>query len=280
MILVTGGAGFIGSNFISDWVANTNEGVINLDKLTYAGNLLNLDHCATTPSYRFVKADIGDRQTIKEILSTFKPRAVLNFAAESHVDRSINYAEDFISTNIVGTYRLLEEVTEYHNRLTAQENEQFRFLHISTDEVYGTLGPSDPAFTEQHPYDPTSPYAATKAASDHLVTAWHKTYGLPTLITNCSNNYGPLQFPEKLIPLMITRALKNETLPIYGNGQQVRDWLYVADHVSALKKVLEGGRVGEKYNIGGQNEEQNINLVTASVHHLRRTKPPKRGRKL
>ncbi len=261
MILVTGGAGFIGSNFVIDWLAAGDEPVINLDKLTYAGNLENLPGLAGDPRHRFVRGDIADYDLILELLQQNRVRAVVNFAAESHVDRSIHGPEDFIQTNIVGTFRLLEAVRAYWNGLPADDKAAFRFLHVSTDEVYGSLEKEAPAFTEQHRYEPNSPYSASKAASDHLVRAYHHTYGLPVLTTNCSNNYGPYHFPEKLIPLIIHNALAGKPLPIYGDGQQIRDWLYVKDHCSAIRRVLEAGRLGETYNVGGWNEKPNLEVV-------------------
>ena len=261
MILVTGGAGFIGSNFVLDWLAGGDEPVVNLDKLTYAGNLANLASVQGNARHTFVQGDIGDPALIDRLLAEHRPRAIVNFAAESHVDRSIHGAEDFIATNIVGTFRLLESARGYWSQLPADEKAAFRFLHVSTDEVYGTLAPDAPAFTEDHVYEPNSPYSASKAASDHLVRAWHHTHGLPVLTTNCSNNYGPYHFPEKLIPLMIVNALSAKPLPIYGDGQQVRDWLYVTDHCSAIRRVLEAGRPGEVYNIGGWNEKTNLQIV-------------------
>ncbi len=260
-VLITGGAGFIGANFVLDWVANTSEKIVNLDKLTYAGNLESLASLKTHPQHVFVQGDIGDANLVSQLLAEHQPRAVLNFAAESHVDRSIHGPGDFIETNIVGTFRLLESVRGYWQNLSAEDQAKFRFLHVSTDEVYGSLSPEAPAFTEQHSYEPNSPYSASKAASDHLVRAWHHTYGLPVLTTNCSNNYGPLHFPEKLIPLMIVNALAGKPLPVYGDGMQVRDWLYVKDHCSAIRRVLEGGRLGETYNVGGWNEKPNIDIV-------------------
>jgi dTDP-glucose 4,6-dehydratase len=260
-VLITGGAGFIGANFVLDWVAHTSEKIVNLDKLTYAGNLESLASLNTHPQHVFVQGDIGDANLVSQLLAEHQPRAVLNFAAESHVDRSIHGPGDFIETNIVGTFRLLESVRGYWQNLSAEDQAKFRFLHVSTDEVYGSLSPEAPAFTEQHSYEPNSPYSASKAASDHLVRAWHHTYGLPVLTTNCSNNYGPLHFPEKLIPLMIVNALAGKPLPVYGDGMQVRDWLYVKDHCSAIRRVLEGGRLGETYNIGGWNEKPNIDIV-------------------
>jgi dTDP-glucose 4,6-dehydratase len=260
-ILVTGGAGFIGSNFILDWLAQSDEPVINLDKLTYAGNAENLASINEDERYTFSHGDIGDSELVARLLEQYQPRAVLNFAAESHVDRSIHGPEDFIETNILGTFRLLEAVRAYWNKLEADARADFRFLHVSTDEVYGTLAPDADAFTEMHRYEPNSPYSASKASSDHLVRAYHHTYGLPVLTTNCSNNYGPYQFPEKLIPLMIHNALAGNPLPVYGDGQQIRDWLYVGDHCSAIRRVLEAGRVGQVYNIGGLNEKANLDIV-------------------
>ena len=261
MILVTGGAGFIGANFVLDWLAGSDEPVINLDKLTYAGNLGNLAALEGDARHIFVQGDIGDRALVDRLLAQHRPRAIVNFAAESHVDRSIHGAEDFIETNIVGTFRLLEAARAYFNGLDQTDRSAFRFLHVSTDEVYGTLEPDAPAFTETHVYEPNSPYSASKAASDHLVRAWHHTHGLPVLTTNCSNNYGPYHFPEKLIPLMIVNALAGQALPVYGDGRQVRDWLYVKDHCSAIRRVLEAGRLGETYNIGGWNEKTNLSIV-------------------
>ena len=261
MILVTGGAGFIGSNFVLDWLSESDEPVINLDKLTYAGNLENLASLLGNPNHVFVQGDLGDRDLVDRLLAEHQPRAVLNFAAESHVDRSIHGPEDFIQTNILGTFRLLESVRAYWAGLPADDKVAFRFLHVSTDEVYGTLAKEDPPFAEDNRYEPNSPYSASKAASDHLVRAWHHTYGLPVLTTNCSNNYGPYHFPEKLIPLMIVNALAGKNLPVYGDGQQIRDWLYVKDHCSAIRRVLEGGRLGETYNVGGWNEKPNIEIV-------------------
>lgn len=261
MILVTGGAGFIGSNFVLDWFAQSDEPVVNLDKLTYAGNLENLVPLKDNAKHIFVRGDIGDRQLLDTLLAGHRPRAVVNFAAESHVDRSIHGPEDFIQTNIVGTFHLLESVRAYWGGLAAVEKDAFRFLHVSTDEVYGSLSRGDPAFTETHRYEPNSPYSASKAASDHLVRAYHHTYGLPVLTTNCSNNYGPYHFPEKLIPLMIVNALAGKNLPVYGDGQQIRDWLYVKDHCSAIRCVLTKGKLGEVYNIGGWNEKANLDIV-------------------
>lgn len=260
-ILVTGGAGFIGSNFVLDWLAQSDEPVINLDKLTYAGNLENLASLDGDARHLFVQGDIGDSALVVRLLAEHQPRAILNFAAESHVDRSIHGPEDFIETNIVGTFRLLEAVRAYWKALEPQAQRAFRFLHVSTDEVYGSLGKDEPAFTEKHQYEPNSPYSASKAASDHLVRAYHHTYGLPVLTTNCSNNYGPYHFPEKLIPLMIVNALAGKPLPVYGDGQQIRDWLYVKDHCSAIRRVLDVGVLGETYNVGGWNEKPNLEIV-------------------
>lgn len=260
-ILVTGGAGFIGANFVLDWVAQSDESVINLDKLTYAGNMENLSSLEGYKHHVFVQGDIADTQLVQRLLAEHKPRAILNFAAESHVDRSIHGPKDFIETNVVGTFHLLEAVRAYWKSLPHEAQEAFRFLHVSTDEVYGSLAKDDPAFTESHQYEPNSPYSASKAASDHLVRAYHHTYGLPVLTTNCSNNYGPYHFPEKLIPLMIVNALAGKALPVYGDGQQIRDWLYVKDHCSAIRRVLEAGTVGEVYNVGGWNEKPNLDIV-------------------
>lgn len=260
-IIVTGGAGFIGSNFILDWLQGCDETVINVDKLTYAGNLDNLISVQKNPRHQFTMGDIGDTALFTRLLTQHSPRAIVNFAAESHVDRSIHGPEDFIQTNIVGTFRMLETVRSYWTGLPTQEKSAFRFLHVSTDEVYGSLGKGQPAFTEQHRYEPNSPYSASKASSDHLVRAYHHTYGLPVVTTNCSNNYGPFQFPEKLIPLIIHNALADKALPVYGDGQQVRDWLYVGDHCAAVRRVLDAGRVGETYNIGGGNERVNLDVV-------------------
>jgi len=261
MILVTGGAGFIGSNFVLDWCAGLDEPVLNLDKLTYAGNLANLRSLDGNPRHLFVQGDIGDAALLARLLAEHRPRAVLNFAAESHVDRSILGPGEFIQTNVVGTFQLLEAVRAYWSGLEEEDKAAFRFLHVSTDEVYGSLGKDDPAFSETNRYEPNSPYSASKAASDHLVRAYHHTYGLPVLTTNCSNNYGPYHFPEKLIPLCIHNALAGKPLPIYGDGQQVRDWLFVKDHCSAIRRVLEAGRVGEVYNVGGWNEKANLEVV-------------------
>lgn len=260
-IFVTGGAGFIGSNFVLDWLADSDELVINLDKLTYAGNLQNLTSLKDNPRHIFIHGDIADETLVSALLKQHQPRAVVNFAAESHVDRSISGPGAFIQTNIVATFQLLEAVRAYWGNLDAAHKEDFRFLHISTDEVYGSLEKNAPAFTENHRYEPNSPYSASKAASDHLVRAYHHTYGLPVVTTNCSNNYGPFHFPEKLIPLMIVNAQAGKPLPVYGDGQQIRDWLYVKDHCSAIRQVLAKGRLGETYNIGGWNEKPNIEIV-------------------
>ena len=260
-ILVTGGAGFIGSNFVLDWLATSQEPVVNLDALTYAGNLHNLDSLRGDARHVFVQGDIAERELLDRLLAQHRPRAVLHFAAESHVDRSIHGPGDFMRTNVLGTFALLEAVRAHWNTLDDEARSAFRFLHVSTDEVYGSLAPDAAAFDEKHPYEPNSPYSASKAASDHLVRAWHHTYGLPVLTTNCSNNYGPYQFPEKLIPLMIVNALASKPLPVYGDGMQVRDWLYVGDHCSAIRTVLASGRVGDTYNIGGWNEKPNIDIV-------------------
>jgi dTDP-glucose 4,6-dehydratase len=273
MILVTGGAGFIGANFVLDWLAGSDEPVVNLDKLTYAGNMETLAPLQGDPRHVFVKGDIGDSALMAELLARHKPRAVLHFAAESHVDRSIADPEAFIQTNIVGTFRLLESVRQYWAGLPEGEKAAFRFLQVSTDEVYGSLKPADPAFSETHRYEPNSPYSASKAASDHLTRAYHHTYGLPVLTTNCSNNYGPYHFPEKLIPLMIVNALAGKPLPVYGDGQQVRDWLYVKDHCSGIRRVLEAGKPGETYNIGGNNEKPNIDIVHAVCALLDELRP-------
>ena len=278
MIIVTGGAGFIGSNFIREWLAGSREPVVNLDKLTYAGNLKSLADLERDPRYRFVHADIGDRATTGALLRETKPSAIVNFAAESHVDRSIQGAGEFIATNIVGTFNLLEEVRAHWNALPASEQAQFRFLHVSTDEVYGSLNAKDAAFTENHRYEPNSPYSASKAASDHLVRAYHHTYHLPVVTTNCSNNYGPYHFPEKLIPLIILNALAGKLLPVYGDGQNVRDWLYVTDHCAAIRMVLDRGRLGETYNIGGRNERTNLDVVNIVCGLLDELKPRADGK--
>lgn len=278
MILVTGCAGFIGSNFVHTWLESHDEPVINLDKLTYAGNLDNLSALAGDARHTFVQGDIGDRATVDALLAKHKPRAVLNFAAESHVDRSIHGPGDFIQTNVVGTFNLLESVRAYWSSLPETEKQAFRFLHVSTDEVYGTLSAEDPPFAETNPFEPNSPYAASKASSDHLVRAWHHTYGLPVLTTNCSNNYGPFHFPEKLIPLVILNALNGKPLPIYGDGQQVRDWLFVKDHCTAIARVLESGRIGETYNVGGWNEKANIDVVKTICARLDQLRPRADGK--
>ena len=277
MILVTGGAGFIGANFVLDWLAQSDEPVVNLDNLTYAGNLETLSPLQADKRHVFVKCDIGDSALVASLLSTHQPRAIVNFAAESHVDRSIHGPEDFIQTNIVGTFRLLEAVLAHWGALAADAKADFRFLHVSTDEVYGSLAGGDAAFTETHRYEPNSPYSASKAASDHLVRAYHHTYGLPVLTTNCSNNYGPYHFPEKLIPLMIVNALAGKPLPVYGDGQQIRDWLYVKDHCSAIRRVLEAGRLGEVYNVGGWNEKPNIDIVNTVCALLDELRPKGEG---
>ena len=273
MIIVTGGAGFIGSNFIHAWFSQTDEPVVNLDKLTYAGNPENLIEFQEDSRYIFVHGDIGNRDLVDQLLHIEQPRAIVNFAAESHVDRSIHGPDEFITTNVTGTFHLLESVRGFWDTLAADKKETFRFLHVSTDEVYGTLEPSDPPFSETHPHLPNSPYAASKAASDHLVRAWHHTYGLPVLTTNCSNNYGPFHFPEKLIPLVILNALAGKPLPIYGDGQQVRDWLYVRDHANAIMRVLAQGKTGQTYNIGGNQEKTNLSVVQTICDHLDVLKP-------
>ena len=279
MILVTGAAGFIGANFVLDWLAQNDEPVINLDKLTYAGNLQSLESLNGDARHLFVHGDIGDRALVDKLLAEHRPRAVVNFAAESHVDRSIHGPEDFIQTNVVGTFHLLESVRAHWGGLEEAEKSAFRFLHVSTDEVYGTLGPGDAPFTETNPYEPNSPYSASKAASDHLVRAYHHTYGLPVLTTNCSNNYGPFHFPEKLIPLMIVNALAGKPLPVYGDGMQIRDWLYVKDHCSAIRRVLEAGKPGETYNVGGWNEKPNIEIVNTVCALLDELSPRSDGKK-
>ena len=261
MILVTGAAGFIGANFVLDWLAQSDEPVVNLDKLTYAGNLQSLASLQDDPRHIFVHGDIGDRALVDRLLAEHQPRAVINFTAESHVDRSIHGPEEFIQTNVVSTFHLLESIRAYWGGLEGDAKTAFRLLHVSTDEVYGTLSPTDAPFTETTSYEPNSPYSASKAASDHLVRAYHHTYGLPVLTTNCSNNYGPFHFPEKLIPLMIVNALAGKPLPVYGDGMQVRDWLYVTDHCSAIRRALEAGVPGETYNVGGWNEKPNIEIV-------------------
>ena len=279
MILVTGGAGFIGGNFVLDWLSNPSaEGIINLDKLTYAGNLATLDSLKADPRHIFIHGDIGDKSLLAKLLDQYQPRAIVNFAAESHVDRSIHGPAAFIQTNILGSFNLLECAREYWNKLEKQAQEQFRFHHVSTDEVYGSLSLTDPAFTETNPYEPNSPYSASKAASDHLVRAWFHTYGFPVVTTNCSNNYGPYHFPEKLIPLVILNALAGKPLPIYGDGQQIRDWLYVGDHCSAIREVLAKGKLGETYNIGGWNEKPNIEVVKTICQILDELKPRADGK--
>jgi len=278
MILVTGGAGFIGSNFVLDWLAEHDEPVVTLDKLTYAGNLRNLDAVAGDPRHRFVRGDIGDAPLVADLLAGSAIRAIVHFAAESHVDRSIHGPEEFIQTNIVGTFRLLEAARHHWSGLSADRRDAFRFLQVSTDEVYGSLAPDAPAFTELHRYEPNSPYSASKAAADHLVRSYHHTYGLPVLTTNCSNNYGPFHFPEKLIPLCILNAVAGRPLPIYGDGRQVRDWLYVKDHCSAIRRVLAAGRPGETYNIGGWNEQANIDVVRTLCGILDEERPRADGR--
>lgn len=273
MILVTGGAGFIGSNFVLDWIAAEGSPLLNLDKLTYAGNPGNLSMLKDDPRHVFVRGDICDRALVAKLLKEHQPSAVVHFAAESHVDRSIHGPADFVQTNIIGTFSLLEEIRAYWSSLSAPEKKRFRFLHVSTDEVYGSLGRDDPAFAETTPYAPNSPYAASKAGADHLVRAYHHTYGLPTLTTNCSNNYGPFQFPEKLIPLMIINAVDGRPLPVYGDGLNVRDWLYVGDHCAAVRLVLHKGRLGETYNIGGNSEETNLDVVTSICGILDELRP-------
>jgi dTDP-glucose 4,6-dehydratase len=278
MILVTGGAGFIGSNFVLDWLADPDaEGVVNLDKLTYAGNLATLKSLSADPRHFFVEGDIGNYELVLSLLKKNSVYAVVNFAAESHVDRSIHGPGDFIQTNVVGTFNLLEAVRAYWLELPDSAKAEFRFLHVSTDEVYGSLAPTDSAFTETNTYEPNSPYSASKAASDHLVRAWHHTYGLPVLTTNCSNNYGPYHFPEKLIPLVILNALAGKPLPIYGDGQQIRDWLYVKDHCSAIRRVLEAGKLGETYNVGGWNEKPNLDVVNTICSILDELRPKSDG---
>src|SRR5450755_4819159 len=272
-ILVTGGAGFIGSNFVLQWTARESAHVINLDKLTYAGNPSNLAAIASDRRYKFLQGDICDRELLAELLLTHRPRAIVHFAAESHVDRSIHGPDDFVRTNVNGTFSLLEEARAYWSGLDGEAKTAFRFLQVSTDEVYGSLAPADPAFTEDTRYAPNSPYSASKASSDHLVRAYFHTYGLPTLTTNCSNNYGPFQFPEKLIPLMISNAIEGKRLPIYGDGQQVRDWLYVKDHCAAIREVLGRGRVGETYNVGGWNEKPNLEIVHTVCEMLDKLRP-------
>ena len=279
MILVTGGAGFIGGNFVLNWLSNSaSEGIVNLDKLTYAGNLATLDSLKDDQRHVFVHGDIGNQDLVAKLLKKYQPRAIINFAAESHVDRSIHGPAEFVQTNILGTFNLLECAREYWSGLEASEKERFRFHHVSTDEVYGTLSLTDPAFTELHSYEPNSPYSASKAASDHLVRAWFHTYQFPVVTTNCSNNYGPYHFPEKLIPLVLLNALNGKPLPIYGDGQQIRDWLYVGDHCSAICEVLAKGKLGETYNIGGWNEKANIDVVKTICHILDELKPRSDGK--
>jgi dTDP-glucose 4,6-dehydratase len=274
MILVTGGAGFIGGNFVLDWLKDPNaEGIVNLDKLTYAGNLATLEPLKNDPRHTFVHGDIGDQALVTKLLTEYQPRAIVNFAAESHVDRSIHGPAEFVQTNIVGTFNLLECARNYWNTLDESKKAAFRFHHVSTDEVYGSLSNNEPAFTETHPYEPNSPYSASKAASDHLVRAWFHTYGFPVVTTNCSNNYGPYHFPEKLIPLVILNALNGKPLPIYGDGHQVRDWLFVGDHCSAIREVLAKGKLGETYNIGGWNEKANLDVVKTICRILDELKP-------
>ncbi len=276
-LLVTGGAGFIGSNFVLDWLAASEEPVVNLDALTYAGNRANLAALDGNSHHRFVRGDIGDRPLLDRLLAEHLPRAIVHFAAESHVDRSIHGPAEFIRTNVMGTFNLLEAARAHWGSLGATDRERFRFVHVSTDEVYGSLAPEAAPFTERHPYEPNSPYAASKAASDHLARAWCHTYGLPVLTTNCSNNYGPYQFPEKLIPLMIVNALAGKPLPVYGDGQQVRDWLYVGDHCSAVRAVLADGKPGETYNIGGHNERANLDIVRTICALLDELRPDSHG---
>jgi dTDP-glucose 4,6-dehydratase len=278
MLLVTGGAGFIGSNFVLSTIAQTGEPIVNLDKLTYAGNLKNLESLAGDARHLFVQGDICDRALVRKLLAAHRPRALVHFAAESHVDRSIEGPAEFMRTNVTGTFSLLEEARAHWQELAGAERGRFRFLHISTDEVYGSLGSADPAFTEDSPFAPNSPYAASKAAADHLARAWHHTYGLPVLTTNCSNNYGPYQFPEKLIPLVIANALAGKPLPVYGDGLNVRDWLHVLDHCEALRAVLERGGIGETYNIGGASEKQNLEVVRTICRLLDEARPRKAGR--
>lgn len=276
-ILVTGGAGFIGANFVLDWLEQNDEPVVNLDKLTYAGNLENIVTLQDDARHVFVHGDICDRALVDRLLAQHRPRAIVHFAAESHVDRSIHGPAEFVRTNVEGTFTLLEAARYYWNTLDGQDKANFRFHHVSTDEVYGSLKPNDPPFAETNSYEPNSPYSASKAASDHLVRAWHHTYGLPVTTSNCSNNYGPYHFPEKLIPLMIANALAGKTLPVYGDGQQIRDWLYVKDHCSAIRRILEAGKVGEVYNVGGWNEKPNIDIVHTIVRLLDELKPDPAG---
>jgi len=276
-ILVTGGAGFIGGNFVLDWLAGSDESIVNLDKLTYAGNLETLASLAGDARHVFVQGDICDRERVASLLGSHQPRAIVHFAAESHVDRSIHGPGEFVRTNVEGTFSLLEAARAYWGTLEGEARSAFRFLHVSTDEVYGSLGPDEAAFAESHPYRPNSPYSASKAASDHLVRAWHHTYGLPVLTTNCSNNYGPYQFPEKLIPLMIVNALAGRELPVYGDGRNVRDWLFVGDHCAAIRRVLAAGQVGATYNVGGWNEIANIDIVRGVCRRLDALRPSPAG---
>jgi len=277
MILVTGGAGFIGANFVHQWFGEGAEGLVVLDKLTYAGNLGSLEPVAAKAGFHFIHADICDREAVRRVLTQHRPRAIVHFAAESHVDRSIRGPAEFLQTNFIGTFELLEAAREYWSAQAGAERDAFRFLHVSTDEVYGSLDEADPAFAETTAYSPNSPYAASKAGSDHLVRAWHHTYGLPTLVTNCSNNYGPYQFPEKLVPLMILNALEGRALPVYGDGKNVRDWLYVADHCVAIRRVLQQGRIGQTYNIGGRAERRNLDVVRAICAALAALRPKAGG---
>jgi len=279
MIFVTGGAGFIGVNFVLDWLLKSDEPIVNIDKLTYAGNLESLSSLQNDGRHIFVQGDIGDAELITELLEKYQPRAVLNFAAESHVDRSIHGPEAFVQTNVVGTFHLLESVRAYWDKLEEEAKTNFRFLHVSTDEVYGSLAKDEPAFSESHRYEPNSPYSASKAASDHLVRSYHHTYGLPVLTTNCSNNYGPYHFPEKLIPLVIVNALAGKVLPVYGDGQQIRDWLFVTDHCGAIRRVLEAGALGETYNVGGWNEKANLDIVHTVCALLDELRPRNDGKK-
>jgi dTDP-glucose 4,6-dehydratase len=276
-VLVTGGAGFIGSNFVLDWLGAEGEPLLNLDKLTYAGNLANLASVAGDKRHAFVRGDIADRALVERLLAEHRPRAIVHFAAESHVDRSIHGPAAFVQTNVIGTFELLQAALAYWQALQGAERDAFRFLHVSTDEVYGSLSESDPAFSETTAYAPNSPYSASKAGSDHLVRAYHHTYGLPVVTTNCSNNYGPFQFPEKLIPLMIANALEGKPLPVYGDGRQVRDWLYVADHCEAIRVALARGRPGETYNVGGNSERRNLDVVHALCDALQQTRPREGG---
>ena len=276
-IIVTGGAGFIGSNFILDWFDNKSEEIINIDSLTYSGNIKNLEHIKNNKNLIFIKGDICNQELIKKTFEDYKPRAIINFAAESHVDKSISSPKRFIKTNILGVYNLLEVSKEYWKNLSSDKKNHFKFYHISTDEVYGELQLNDPSFKEENPYAPNSPYSASKASSDHLVRAWNQTYGLPTLISNCSNNFGPYQYPEKLIPLCILNSLQNKNIPIYGDGKQVRDWLYVKDHCSAIRAILDKGSSGETYNIGGSNEKTNLEVVYSICDILDNLKPNVKG---